>query len=79
VVRLQRTATSGRNAASPVEAEFPGWKVLRRTEPSIPLANAVSHAALLHGMQLRAEIVRSCMQRKPMHSVDGGFELRAAW
>jgi hypothetical protein len=79
VVRLQRTATSGRNAASPVEAEFPGWKVLRRTEPSIPLANAVSHAALLDGLQLRAEVLRSFVQRKPMQSANTGFELRAAW
>ncbi len=79
VVCLQRTAVCASDTASPNETEFPGWKVLRRTEPSIPLANAVSHAALLHGMQLRAEIVRSCMQRKPMHSVDSGFELRAAW
>ena len=79
VVRLQRTAVCARDAASPSEAEFHGWRVLSRTDPAIPPANAVSHAALLHGMQLRVEVVRSWMQRKPVQSVGADFELRTGW
>jgi len=79
VVRLQRTAVCARDAGSPSETEFHGWRVLSRTEPAIPPANTVSHAALLHGMQLRAEVVRSWTQRKPVQSVDADFELRAEW
>lgn len=79
VVRLRRTAVCTRDAAPATETEFHGWKVLRSTEPAIPPANIVSHAALLRGMQLRAEVERSWLQRKPVHSVGTGFELRAAW
>ena len=79
VVRLQRTAVCTCDAASPNETEFHGWRVISRAEPAIPPNNAVSHAALLRGMQLRAEVVRSWAQRKPMHSVDANFEMRAAW
>lgn len=79
VVRLQRTAVCTRNSASATETEFQGWKVLSRAEPTIPTTNIVSHAALLRGMQSRAEVVRSWAQRKPMHLVGANFELRAAW
>ena len=79
VVRLQRTAVYARDSAPVKETEFQGWKVLRRTGPAIPSTNMVSHAALLSGMQLRAEVLRSWTQRKPMHSVGADFELRAAW
>jgi hypothetical protein len=79
VVRLQRTAVCARDAAPTTQSETHGWKVLSRTGPPIPPANVVSHAALLCGMQLRAEVVRSWTQRKPMHSVDADFELRIAW
>jgi hypothetical protein len=78
VVRLQRTAVCARDAApAPVaETEFHGWKVLSRTEHAIPPANIVSHAALLRGMQLRAEVERSWTTRKPMRSVRVDFESR---
>jgi hypothetical protein len=78
VVRLQRTAVCARDAApAPVaETEFHGWKVLSRAEHAIPPANIVSHAALLRGMQLRAEVERSWTTRKPMHSVRVDFESR---
>jgi len=79
VVRLQRTAVCARDSEPATETEFHGWKVLSRAEPAIPPINMVSHAALLRGMQLRAEVVRSWMQRKPMQSVGTDFELRAAW
>ncbi|HTZ89670.1 MAG TPA: hypothetical protein VMA71_04980 [Alloacidobacterium sp.] len=48
------------------------------TRPQIPQAFAVSHAALLHGMRLRAEVVRSWTRRKPPQSVGTQFELHAA-
>ena len=79
VVRLQRTAVCARDTAPMTETEFHGWKVLKRAELAIPPTNLVSHAALLRGMQLRAEVERSWTERKPMHSVGAGFELRAAW
>jgi hypothetical protein len=79
VVRLQRTTVRARDSAPATETEFQGWKVLSHKESAIPATNLVSHAALLRGMQLRAEIVRSWTQRKPMHSVGADFELRATW
>jgi len=79
VMRLQRTAVCARNAVSASETEFHGWKVLSRADSAIPPVNAVGHGALLHGMQLRAEVVRSWTQRRPMHSVGADFELRTAW
>ena len=77
VVRLQRTAVCARDAASPTEEDSRGWKVIRRREP-VPPNNAVSHAALLRGMQIHAEVLRSWTQRKPMHSVGADFGLRVA-
>jgi hypothetical protein len=79
VVRLQRTAMCALDTAPSTETEFPEWKVLDHETSAIPPANVVSHAALLRGMQLRAEVGRSWVQRKPMHSVGASFELRAAW
>ena len=79
VVRLQRTAVCARDSALGAQTESPRWKVLGRETSAIPSANVVSHAALLRGMQLRAEVVRSWAQRKPMHSVGANFELRATW
>ncbi len=79
VVHLQRTSVCALATAPSTETEFLGWKVLSRAEPTIPPTTTVSHAALLHGMQLHAEVVRSWAQRKPMHSVGANFELRAAW
>lgn len=44
----------------------------------LPKMNATSHAALLHGMRFRAEVVRSWARRKPPQSAGAAFELRAA-
>jgi hypothetical protein len=76
VVRLRRTAVCARDAAPMTEAEteFHGWKVVKRAEPAVPPMNIVSHAALLRGMQLRAEVERSWAQCKPVHSVRADFE-----
>jgi hypothetical protein len=80
VVRLQRNVMWTSNAVPPLkETEIHGWKVLSHADASIPSANKVSHAALLRGMQLRAQVLRSWTQRKPMHSVGADFELRATW
>jgi len=79
VVQLQRMAVCARDAARTAETELQGWKVLSRNGPALPPTNMVSHAALLCGMQLHAEVVRSWEQRKPMHSVGTNFELRATW
>jgi hypothetical protein len=79
VVRLQRMAVRAHDSVPATQPESRGWKVLSREDSSIPVSNVVSHAALLHGVQLRAEVMRSWAQRKPMHSVGAGFELRAMW
>lgn len=79
VVRLQRTAISAQHAVPYTESTFHGWKVLSRAEPALPSPNPVSHASLLHGMQLNAEVLRSWTQRKPVQSVGADFALRAAW
>ena len=80
VVRLRRTALCASKATTaPKETEVHGWKVLSHAEPAIPPVYQVTHAALLDKMQLRAEVLRSWAQRKPMHSVVVNFELRAAW
>ena len=79
VVKLQRMAVCAYDSAPAAKTEFQGWKVASRTGPAIPSTNIVSHAALLRGMQLRAEVLRSWSQRKPMHSASTDFELRATW
>jgi hypothetical protein len=79
VVRLKRTAVCARGSAPAAETEFHGWKVLSHSQPAIPPANIVSHATLLRGMQLHAEVERSWTGRKPVQSVRADFELRAAW
>ena len=79
VVRLQRTAVCTRDDSAPSKTEFEGWNVLSHREAAIPPNNVVSHATLLRGMQLRAEVLRSRTQRKPMNSVGAHFELRTAW
>ncbi len=75
VLRLQPEAvwasdTSGSNAtASPRNVES-------SQRPYIPPNIAVSHAALLRGIRVRAEVVRSGAQRRPPQSVRARFELQ---
>jgi len=78
VVRLERTAVCARDAAPVSETELRGWNVLGR-EAAVPPVNGVSHAALLGGLRLRAEVLRAGTQRKPVQLSGSGFELRAAW
>jgi hypothetical protein len=80
VVRLERTAVCARDSvAVPASTEPPGWQIVSQHAPCIPENTAVSHAALLRGMQLRAEVVRTWTQRKPAQRANTDFELRAAW
>jgi hypothetical protein len=54
-----------------------GWECEVTQGPSpIPRNNLVSHAALLHGMRLRAEVARSWTLRKPAQAAGANFELR---
>ncbi|HUI85510.1 MAG TPA: hypothetical protein VL240_14885 [Candidatus Binatia bacterium] len=73
VLRLQSEAIF---ASGPCLAEPPN----ARPDPCpvVPENNVVSHAALLHGMRLRAEVARSWAQRKPPRSAQTRFELRTA-
>jgi len=57
-----------------------GWDFeLTQEFPSVPGNNLISHAALLRGMRLRAEVVRSWTQRKPVQSACASFDLRAGF
>jgi len=74
VLQLQRCAICARNAVAEKHAENTGWRLLSNTEPAVPANNAVSHAALLHGMQFEAEVTRS-WARKPVQSARSAFTL----
>lgn len=67
VVRLEREAVCAREG---LEA---------RDGPEIPANNVVSHAALLRGVRLHTEVIRSWTQRKPAQPAGANFELRAVW
>lgn len=95
VVRLERQAVCARDAVAARARMGPeGWQIVSHGGPGVPENNLVSHAALLRGMQLRAEVVRCCnppardggardggpgAPRKPAQPADANFELRAAW
>ena len=86
VVRLERETVCARNSA-PDHARVPhssrpplarGWEFeLTQEFPSLPGNNLISHAALLRGMRLRAEVVRSWTQRKSVQSACASFDLHA--
>ena len=69
----------GRGAAQVSTQTLAPWRVVAHVGSAVPENNAVGHAALLRGMYLRAEVVRSAAQRKPVHPVSTNFELRAMW
>jgi hypothetical protein len=81
VVCLEREAVCARDAAPAPQHQVMshGLLVLHHEEPAIPAKNLVSHAALLHGMRLHAEVMRSWSQRKPMQSASVSFALRTTW
>jgi hypothetical protein len=89
VVRLEREAVCACNSAPDhaQQARVPhpfyeakGWESgMSQKDPHIPENSLVSHAVLLRGMCLRAEVVRSWTQRKPVQSASARFELHASW
>ncbi len=92
VVRLEREAVCASVSATTLTRS--GWRVVAGVEAGVPENNVESHATLLRGMRLRAEVVRSSTplrtkaapaadpgptQRKPAQPADVNFGLRAAW
>lgn len=49
---------------------------LRSEAPHVPANNVVSHADLLEGMGIRAEVIRSWQRRKPPQSAHAQFHLQ---
>jgi len=78
VLQLQRRSIRGDNAVTEKPAEAAGWQVITGAEAAVPATNPVSHAALLHGMRLQAEVVRS-WTRRPVQSVHSAFSLSAKY
>jgi hypothetical protein len=76
VLQLQRQSICVQNAAAEKPAGAAGWRVISSSEAAIPANNPVSHAVLLQGMQLQAEVLRS-WTRKPVQSARAGFSFTA--
>jgi recA bacterial DNA recombination protein len=88
VVQLKGQAVLASNSAPVLTC---GCRIVAGRETGVPENNIVSHAALLQGMRLHAEVVRSTIpsgaktpqsgstQRKPSQSAGVNFELRATW
>ena len=76
VLELQRQAICAHNTNAFQPAGEESWKAAARSEAAVPSENIVSHAALLRGMQVRAQIVRSWMQRKPVQPAGALFSMR---
>ena len=74
VIQLQRRTICASNAAPENLEEPTGWHIVSNVNPVIPANNPVSHAALLHGMQFEAEVIRS-WTRKPVQSARSVFTL----
>jgi len=94
-VCTREAASSAAEASAPLEwhivgrgTAVPDNPVLShaRVPPSRPQlargwesTSVISHAVLLHGMQVRAEVLRSWAQRKPAQSAAANFVLQAAF
>ena len=81
VIRLEREAACIHHAAPfPLQRDGAAYRKFPYSkEVTISANNVVSHAALLKGMRLHAEVLRSWTQRKPMQSADASFRLSVAW
>ena len=93
VLRLERSAICASDSSPVPMRTGPGSRqIVARGDSGVPGNNVVSHATLLRGMHLRAEVVRcstlsaraalhenSGSYRKPAQRADVYFELRAAW
>jgi hypothetical protein len=91
VVRLQRKAVFASDSAPILTCG--GCQLVAGGETGVPENNVVGHAALLRGMRLHAEVVRSSIssstkatlagegstQRKPPQPADVNFDLRTTW
>jgi hypothetical protein len=77
VVRLEREALCVRESAPATSLEAPGWGVISKMREGIPENHAVSQGALLRGMRLRAEVLRSWKQCGPLSGMGAKLELRA--
>jgi len=75
-ISVQSTVTDLQNAATEKCSDKAGWKVVTSSKVAVPANHPTSHAALLRGMQLQAEVVRS-WTRKPAQSVRCGFTFSA--
>src|SRR5579862_5757203 len=72
-----QAASSGLRATSS-RLVAPGLRHRPDDDLRIPPPPAVSHAAVLQGLRLRAEVTRSWVQRRPSQSQGAQFELRTA-
>ena len=89
VVQLKSEAVLANNSAPVLTSG--GCQIVAGCGTGVPENNVVGHAALLHGIRLHAEVVRSTIassakaaqsgstQRKPAQSAGVNFELRATW
>ena len=90
VVQLEREAVCARDSA-PARGS---WRVAVGGESKVPENNAVGHAALLYGMRLCAQVVRSSnvssataalavdrgpTKRKPAQPAGANFDLHTTW
>jgi hypothetical protein len=55
-----------------------GWHTVSSTPTCLPANNEVSHASLLQGIRLHAEVMRS-WTRKPVQSAHAAFDLSAKY
>jgi recombination protein RecA len=78
VLELQRRSVCVHNPMAEKPAETAGWRVITSSEAAVPATNPVSHADLLHEMQLQAEAVRS-WTRKPVQAAHSFFALSAKY
>jgi hypothetical protein len=77
VVQLRREAICAGNPTKPIQSDNVGWRVVSNSQ-AVPPNNTVSHASLLQGMHLQAEVVRS-WTRKSIRPAHARFELTAKY
>lgn len=78
VVQLQRRSVLAQDTVGVHGSHNVGWQIVSSQPREIPANNVVSHAALLQGVRLEAEVVRS-WARKPMQTAHAAFELAARY
>ena len=76
VVQFERQSICAQDAVRPEDSHNVGWHMLSKSPAAIPANNVVSHATLVQGMRLQAEVLRS-WTRKPVQSAQASFYLWA--